>query len=178
MKKESILSALVSTLFIANLAAYGWHFWIRLGQETFLVLTFLSVLLLAIAVLLYRIVRQQFGPRLLRLRLSRVAHSQILTITLVLLIGFAAVWAQPRLTCFASGGSWVRGGILGRSQYCEFTFPDGGAQCQSSNECAGRCIVTGWPIDDPPTYGTCQYTDSPFGCSASIEFPEQFVCTD
>jgi hypothetical protein len=85
----------------------------------------------------------------------------------------------PYVSCNVSGGDWVRGGLLGQAQYCRYEYPDAEQICTSSDECLGGCFVgIELPVDKPVESGYCKATTSPFGCYASIEFPDLEVCTD
>lgn len=98
----------------------------------------------------------------------------------VALLIVGSLWLYPRVSCALDGGQWVRGGVLGQAQYCQYTYEDGGNLCHSSDECMGGCIVTDWPVEGQPvpTVGVCKLNNSPFGCYAPIEFPEMFRCAD
>lgn len=66
--------------------------------------------------------------------------------------------------CEASKGNrWIPQGMA-QLPACVTTYTDGGTTCTSSKQCQGKCLVTG---SDTPAY--CAKTNSPFGCSATIE---------
>lgn len=79
--------------------------------------------------------------------------------------------AAERAECKAAGGEVARDGMLGWEQ-CIQTFPDAGKVCSDNSDCLGQCRLTAtdemadW---DAEVSGTCQATDTPFGCYSTVE---------
>ncbi len=80
--------------------------------------------------------------------------------------------------CAAYGGDWIQQGLIG-DMMCVFTYPDGGKQCTSSDECIGGCFVQeeGFDMEGMDMMkGHCKHTDSPFGCHTKLNGPA--MCVD
>jgi len=73
--------------------------------------------------------------------------------------------------CIEFGGNYVRAGLLGYYN-CFVDYADGGKTCSDVSDCEGRCMATNARAFDPDApggqTGTCQLTDSPFGCNSEI----------
>tara|TARA_X000001316_G_scaffold6537_1_gene1601 strand:+ start:1621 stop:2190 length:570 start_codon:yes stop_codon:yes gene_type:complete len=88
-------------------------------------------------------------------------------------IQFAGERATPteRASCEAAGGTVARDGLLGWEQ-CIQRFADAGKACSDNSDCLGQCRLTSsadMPGQDVKVTGTCQVTDTPFGCYATVE---------
>ncbi len=77
---------------------------------------------------------------------------------------------EERDRCEAAGGEISRGGMLGW-EGCVQAYADAGKACTDGSDCLGRCMLDeasgGAGMGDPAT-GTCQATDSPFGCFTTV----------
>lgn len=73
--------------------------------------------------------------------------------------------------CEAGGGTVQRAGLLGLPR-CVTPYPDAGAVCSDSSDCAGRCLaadeITDYNAPSGQKRGLCEADDSPFGCFAEI----------
>jgi len=73
--------------------------------------------------------------------------------------------------CSDFGGNYVRAGLAGYYN-CFVDYADGGKACSDVSDCQGRCMAKNAQAFDPDAQGgqtgTCQLTDSPFGCYAEI----------
>ena len=73
--------------------------------------------------------------------------------------------------CIDFGGAYTRAGLLGY-YHCFVDYADGGKTCSDLGDCEGRCMATELDNFDPNApggqTGTCQKTDSPFGCNSEI----------
>ena len=71
--------------------------------------------------------------------------------------------------CIDFGGTYTRAGLLGYYN-CFVDYADGGKTCSDSGDCQGRCRATNGFDSDAQggQTGTCQRTDSPFGCYSEI----------
>ena len=79
--------------------------------------------------------------------------------------------AAERAECEAAGGEVRRDGMLGWQQ-CVQTYTDAGKTCSDNDDCLGQCrlnIGETMPQPDETVTGTCQASDSPFGCYATVE---------
>lgn len=90
--------------------------------------------------------------------------------------------ASERAACEAAGGMVARDGLLGWEQ-CIQTFADAGQACTDNSDCLGQCRLNSFDgIEDRQVNvtGTCQVTDSPFGCYATVENgrPTPTLCVD
>jgi hypothetical protein len=84
-------------------------------------------------------------------------------------------WLYPRATCAMIGGRWIRDGMFGQAQYCLHAYPDAGKECQSSEDCMGRCLAetnSSGVITVIPTAGVCAPDNGAFGCFAIFENQE------
>ena len=88
-------------------------------------------------------------------------------------IQFAGAHPTPdeRARCEAAGGRIEMGGLMGHER-CVQTYADAGKACTGSSDCLGQCILDSShgsvPMGGAAT-GTCQVTDSPFGCYQTVE---------
>ena len=81
-----------------------------------------------------------------------------------------------RELCAASGGKVV---VAGRARYetCEMTYPDAGQVCSDTSDCHGQCVANQTDarhLKDAANLagqmtGTCQKTNSRFGCHAIVK---------
>lgn len=88
--------------------------------------------------------------------------------------------AVERARCETAGGEVRRDGLAGWEQ-CIQTLSDGGQSCTDSDECLGRCELTGGFVDyETPATGTCQASDSLFGCFQTVEDgrADPAICVD
>ncbi|MEZ5921606.1 MAG: hypothetical protein R3C60_09685 [Parvularculaceae bacterium] len=69
--------------------------------------------------------------------------------------------------CNAAGGVVRPEGLLGMYR-CVKPYADAGKACRSSDDCEGKCLVTGDEATGEEATGACQANDSPFGCYAEI----------
>jgi len=76
--------------------------------------------------------------------------------------------AIDQQACEAGGGEVRQEGMLGMYR-CVTPYADAGAECRSSSDCEGKCLVTDDTLVGEATVGACQADDSPFGCYAEIE---------
>jgi len=79
--------------------------------------------------------------------------------------------SQERARCEAAGGTVRRDGMRGWEQ-CIQTYADAGKTCSDNAECIGQCrlaLEDAMPDTNASVTGTCQSTDSPFGCYATVE---------
>jgi len=92
-----------------------------------------------------------------------------------------------RADCESVGGSWEKAGIA-RVEICIRPYADAGKACRDSDDCEGDCLFFDGSIpvgseedvraaadlrwQTPPwsdVSGTCQRTDSQFGCRSIVE---------
>ncbi|MEZ5998448.1 MAG: hypothetical protein R3B98_07125 [Hyphomonas sp.] len=98
-------------------------------------------------------------------------------------IQFASAVATPeeRAKCEAAGGEVMMAGLLGHES-CVQPYPDAGRACSDASDCLGQCMLdpsADVSMGDPAT-GTCQRTDSPFGCYATVRngIAQPALCVD
>ena len=72
-----------------------------------------------------------------------------------------------RAACLGKGGSVQVAGMLG-AETCVIKYADGGAICLDSATCEGKCLTSADNAMKDNISGTCQMTDSPFGCYAEV----------
>lgn len=85
-----------------------------------------------------------------------------------------------RADCEAVGGEIRKDGLAGWER-CIQAYPDAGQTCQDSSECIGMCLADGnLAPADAETSGSCQVTDSPFGCYSELRdgIAEIGICVD
>ena len=70
--------------------------------------------------------------------------------------------------CARKGGEVRQEGMLGLYR-CVLPYKDAGTVCRSSDDCEGKCLASDGLAVGAAAEGTCQPTDSPFGCYAEIE---------
>ncbi len=75
---------------------------------------------------------------------------------------------EERAICHAAGGEVMRAGLLGWEN-CIQPYSDAGAVCKDSSDCQGKCLADDMGDMDQMGTGSCQQTDSPFGCYAEME---------
>jgi hypothetical protein len=111
---------------------------------------------------------------------------KLLAIVLIALFILISPWLYHRVmglynakVCTMNDGEWVRGGMA-ETQFCLYSYEDGGKSCSSSEECMGACVIYESPIQGQPTpsIGVCKDNNNPFECFAIIEYPEMFGCAD
>jgi hypothetical protein len=110
-------------------------------------------------------------------RWTSARYRVVFILSFALLAVISSLNLAPYISCKLEGDEWVRGG-LAQAYHCVHEYPDGGQVCTSSDQCLGGCMVYDWPGEEPPQSGTCKPNNSPFGCRASIENWQIFVCAD
>ena len=98
-----------------------------------------------------------------------------LTAVAALLLSACAPTAQPAApsaenlasACVAKGGSIQP---VGKAQIptCVIPYADAGKVCTDKNQCEGSCILEGNIETTGAVAGTCQKTNSLFGCYARV----------
>jgi hypothetical protein len=85
-----------------------------------------------------------------------------------------SVSAAERADCAAKGGEVKRVGMSG-APACVIPYADAGKVCSRNSDCLGACLVVLGGDDQPvpkagePMAGTCEATNSTFGCFTEIE---------
>jgi hypothetical protein len=73
-------------------------------------------------------------------------------------------------TCTAAGGTWDKGGMMGRF-LCFLPEPDAGQSCRKAQDCSGFCMADS---------GTCSVISPQFGCFEFLDDAGQRIglCLD
>lgn len=69
--------------------------------------------------------------------------------------------------CRARGGTIQPVCMMGQ-HFCVVPYRDGGKRCADKSDCLGACLYEGTEPAPPHATGSCQRTNNPCGCRASI----------